>query len=354
MAHGSAGREFDVLLLGYFGFGNLGDELLAESSVGFLKECGVPPERMAILSGDPRGSQERLGIRAFGRWSPLAVRSALGRSRSLLLAGGGLFQDSTSFRSPLYYWGVVRMARIASCPVWALGQSVGPLGRPLSRVIARDALRSCRYLAVRDETSLAVSKDLGTSPDVMPDIVIGICVDASGPRASRVALVNARTAPMRPECLDMLASSAKACAGEGYELRGVAFAPEDAAVLENMKNSDSVPISAIRMARSAGDFLDEARGASVAMGMRLHFAILSMKAGLPTAVSPYDPKVSAFAREWGAFVLNDAPDKKKYDGFDIMTLLTDTEIGDKRDVNDVHTRVARHFRKGLNLVLEGG
>ena len=46
-------KKYDVALLGYYGFKNLGDELLLESIVAILKESGVDSEQMAVLSSSP-------------------------------------------------------------------------------------------------------------------------------------------------------------------------------------------------------------------------------------------------------------------------------------------------------------
>ncbi|MDR3353424.1 MAG: polysaccharide pyruvyl transferase family protein, partial [Synergistaceae bacterium] len=319
-------REFDVLMAGYFGFGNLGDELLASASLAFLNECGVSSDRIAILSGDPECSSLRLGINAFNRWKLGSVMSALRRSRSLLFAGGGLFQDSTSARSPLYYWGLARIARLCSCSVWALGQSVGPLSRPVTKSLARDALRSSRYLAVRDTPSLDASKELGLSPDVMPDIVMGMEITASRDHAGKTVLLNARPIRGGSSAADVLAEAARKCADMGFDLRGIAFAREDVSAIEEIRDRCGVPLAKIRLVGSASEFLDEAKDASIAVGMRLHFAVLSMKAGLEVAMFPYDPKVSAFVEEWGMSVINNCPAGKKADNFDIMTLLKDMKV----------------------------
>jgi polysaccharide pyruvyl transferase CsaB len=347
-------REFDVLMAGYFGFGNLGDELLASASVSFLNECGVSSDRIAILSGDPEGSSLRLGINAFNRWKLGPVMSALRRSRSLLFAGGGLFQDSSSVRSPLYYWGVARIARMCSCAVWALGQSVGPLARPVSKFLARDALGACRYLAVRDAPSLDASRELGLSPDVMPDIVMGMKIAAPPGHAEKTVLLNARPVRGGTGPADVLAKTVRKCAEMGFNLRGIAFAEEDTAVLEEIRDRCGVPMTKICLVKSVEEFLDEAKYASIAVGMRLHFAVLSLKAGLEVVMFPYDPKVSAFVDEWGMSVINNCTPEKKTDNFDIMTLLKNMKTRDeKKDTDEVRARVTRHFRKGLCLVLEG-
>ena len=56
-----------------------------------------------------------------------------------------------------------------------------------------------------------------------------------------------------------------------------------------------------RIERVAG--LEEAArlwpGSTAAIGMRLHFAVLSVLWGMPLIVLPYDPKVAAFAESVG-------------------------------------------------------
>ena len=153
-------KEFDVLLLGYYGFGNLGDELLCEASLRLLASCGVPKERVALLSAAPRESEERYGVRTFNRWSLREIGRACAASRSLLLGGGGLFQDSTSARSCVYYYAAVRIARLLGLRVWAEGQSVGPLRRGLSRALTRGAFGSCVHTGVVVDTGAGACRIL--------------------------------------------------------------------------------------------------------------------------------------------------------------------------------------------------
>ncbi|MDR3331411.1 MAG: polysaccharide pyruvyl transferase family protein [Synergistaceae bacterium] len=347
----AAGRAYDVLMLGYFGFGNLGDELLASASAGFLGECGVPAERVAILSNAPAGSEARIGVSAFDRWRLAAVASAIRSSRSLLLAGGGLFQDSSSAKSAMYYWGVVRIAAALSCPVWALGQSIGPLRCAVSSFFAKNALSCCRYLAVRDKPSFDIARGFGLFPDIMPDIVMGMRFPETGKSDGRRALINAR--PETGEGAAVLARAALACSSVGFSLVGIAFSEEDVRALEAIRDEKSVPLGEICLVASAGDFADVAKCASVSIGMRLHFAILSVKAGIMTSMWPYDPKVAAFADEWGLTLLNSDICEKNLSDFVIMTLLTNARFQDKKKGVEFGPLVAEHFKKGLSLVLGG-
>ncbi|MFA7220163.1 MAG: polysaccharide pyruvyl transferase CsaB, partial [Synergistaceae bacterium] len=69
-------RAYDVLLAGYYGFGNLGDELLAEACVRLLVSNGVPRERIAVLSADTEGTKKSLGVSAFDRWKLSEIHKA--------------------------------------------------------------------------------------------------------------------------------------------------------------------------------------------------------------------------------------------------------------------------------------
>jgi polysaccharide pyruvyl transferase CsaB len=348
------GREFDVLMLGYFGMGNLGDELLAKASVDFLSEIGVPSERVAVLSGDPGNTEKRLGVRAFDRWRPMAVYSALRLSRSLLLAGGGLFQDATSIRTPFYYWGVIRAARAAGCAIWAIGQSIGPLKRRVSRILTNRALSSCCYLAVRDAPSLRIAEEFGLSPRVMPDIAMGIALRERPQPEGKRALINARPSRDADEkVLEVMAGVALACANDGFSPIGVAFAREDIRALERVAGFGA-PFETILLAERIDDFLDAACGAVLAVGMRLHFAILSLKIGMYTAVCPYDPKVMALADDWRLPVITSEMRGESLSDFGIMTALTNLSFRDTKKEDELHLSVARQFESGLSHALEGG
>src|SRR5438105_835314 len=117
----------NILIAGYYGFGNVGDELILSS---ILMEIGkrYPSSRITVLSADPERTHRFHGVSSVRRWSPLAVVRAIWKADVLVVGGGGLLQDQTSSRSLAYYLGLVALARLLVCPVvfYALGvESVG-------------------------------------------------------------------------------------------------------------------------------------------------------------------------------------------------------------------------------------
>ena len=143
-------RRFDVALLGYYGFGNLGDDLLLEAFLGLLREAGVPEDHVIVFSAKPEETRSLCSVQSADRWSLASLWATLRRSETLLYGGGGLFQDATSVRSAVYYASVAHMARMAGCAPWSFGQSFGPFRTKTGEVLSRSAVGRMSVRGVRD------------------------------------------------------------------------------------------------------------------------------------------------------------------------------------------------------------
>jgi polysaccharide pyruvyl transferase CsaB len=290
-------KDFRVALCGFYGYGNLGDELLAESLVALLEEEGIRRDRIMILSRTPRETAARLKTGAVDRNRPLAVWKALRNTETFLLGGGGLFQDSTSLRSCVYYWGTVRMAEMAGCIPWAFGQSIGPLARRPSEFLALDALKRCKARFVRDDLSLDWLEQRGLEGHKAPDPVFGLSGFGKASGKGPYLLLNVR--PWKDDLPRRTAEAARDLAFRSEEeIIGIALSPEDERCMTDFQEEGIIRFSEIRRIKSAREALEIWPERSTAIGMRLHFCILSVMAGQRCVAVPYDPKVSAFAKEW--------------------------------------------------------
>jgi polysaccharide pyruvyl transferase CsaB len=303
-----SGLRYRVALAGYYGFGNFGDELLAEASIEALLRCGLKHDQIVLLSNTPKESTRKFGIDAVDRWSPARIRKTLRLSETLLLGGGGLFQDATSLRSCLYYWGLVRMARFMDAVPWALGQSVGPLSTRAGRWLTRDALRLCRVVQVRDSASRLICDSLGVFVEQGHDLVFSLSglfgksifrqasPDAFAP--SGKFLINLR--PCAGGLPERFARAiAKRLSASENEPQGIALSDEDEHLMERLIERKFLPSMPVFRIMNASDAACAWNGAAGSAGMRLHFAILSVLAEIPLVVAPYDPKVRAFADSHG-------------------------------------------------------
>ncbi|PKL03001.1 MAG: hypothetical protein CVV55_01590, partial [Synergistetes bacterium HGW-Synergistetes-2] len=237
-------REFRVALCGYYGFGNLGDELLAEALIAALERWGIKRGEMAMFSASPKESARAHGVCSVSRWSPRAVFRILRRSETFLLGGGGLFQDVTSLRSPLYYWGALRLALLAGARPWCAGQSVGPLLTKGGKLLARSALGSCSVRGVRDARSAELLADWGMNSVVTCDPVFSLTPPVTSPRHGSALLVNIRQ--WAGELARKTAEeSARLASSRSLSLTGFALAAEDAGFMEELRRSGVFPAERI-------------------------------------------------------------------------------------------------------------
>ena len=95
-----------IVISGYFGFGNAGDEAILEAMLVDLR-AARPDVHPVVLSGDPLTTAARFDVEAVPRLCLGAVRRAL-RDAALFISGGGsLLQDVTGWGSVPYYAGLI-------------------------------------------------------------------------------------------------------------------------------------------------------------------------------------------------------------------------------------------------------
>ena len=332
-------KRYDVLLIGYYGFGNLGDELLACSVIGLLSSCGIKRDRIAVLSADTEETKFSCGTDSYNRWSLPVIIKAVRESRSLLLGGGGLFQDSTSIRSSFYYWLIVKIASLCGLKVWSVGQSIGPLKSAKARWLAKSAFSSMVFCGVRDTTSLTLLKSWNIKGHIAPDCVMSLSVRRKESAKDFLA-VNIR--PGYKDCADRVFASALSYAKKHrLKIIGVALSEEDRKELELYSQSYGIRLDQITVVKNLSEFENITERVSAAFGMRLHFVILSILAGIPVCAGAYDPKVTSLCSEMGVAEVFD---------FDINTELTECRCKNKRE--KIAEEIKSLCSEGLKKALE--
>ena len=124
-------RPINFVLFGYYGFGNLGDELLCSSLVNELLHLGYDAETLRILVGTDDSTAKTLGITSLFRKNIFANIKTFLKTKVFLFGGGGIFQDEKNILSCLYYLFYEFIAKICGCKIYMIGQSIGPLNTKL-------------------------------------------------------------------------------------------------------------------------------------------------------------------------------------------------------------------------------
>lgn len=288
-----------VVLSGYYGFGNLGDEALLAGLAEGLTRHG---HQVVVLSGDPAATRAMHGVAATHRvWgAPFAIA----RAGAVVSGGGGLFQDATSDRSLRYYLAIVRLARFLGKRVVVYAQSLGPLSTTGRAKVARAMAGAS--VAVRDEASLALARSLGANPVMVADPAL---LAPSPPPPRRAPLppgpppgaADAGPVVLIPrgaqdELNGALARLARALAEANVPVAAVALHPaHDDAAVERLRSE--VPQLAVRRAATVSEALDALSDARYVVSVRLHGCILAARLGIGFAGLSYDPKVRGFLEQ---------------------------------------------------------
>ena len=283
-----------VLISGYYGFGNLGDEALLDVIVTQIR-VRFPHVEIDVLSADPEGTRARLHVDVTPRWSSRDVRAAIARADVVISGGGGLLQNATSLKSLLYYVGIIHQAVKAKRKAMIFAQSIGPLD-VFGRFVVREGCKGIARATVRDARSKELLESVLPSIRVeqtadpvflydAPDDDADLREEGLGPESRPYAIFSVRKVPALKDGIALLARA-----------------------VDRLADEHGVRSSVIRLCKSGPLLLPESplpraaailRGAHVVIGMRLHALILAARYDVPFAPIPYDPKVQALCDDLG-------------------------------------------------------
>jgi len=304
-----------ILLSGYYGFNNIGDEAVLGGLLAGL-QAELPNVEPVVLSADPAATQRLHGVRAIPRMHLAAIQKELAQASLLISGGGSLLQDVTSLRSPFYYLGILWLAQRAGVPTMALAQGIGPLRHWLARRCANTLLNRTRAITVRDPVSAALLEELEVT--VPP---IEVTADPSfllEPEASeRLDSWWSGYIPVnRPligialrqwggnksiERYHAISDALVALAQQTGAL--LLFLPmqydRDLSVAEEMAGWTPAESRVLDLPLTPREMLEAVGRCDVMLAMRLHALIFAVQRGTPAFGFAYDPKVLDFSLEAG-------------------------------------------------------
>lgn len=141
-----------VLIIGYTGFDNFGDEALLHVAIEDLIKVGYQREFITATSDNPGLTEELHGVKSINRWSIFEMLGTLFSSSTVMFIGG-LFQDKTSFKSFLYYFFILFTANTVGKSTVFYGAGIGPLTGKFTKSLFDIAVSGMKYFTVRDKTS---------------------------------------------------------------------------------------------------------------------------------------------------------------------------------------------------------
>jgi polysaccharide pyruvyl transferase CsaB len=299
-----------ILLSGYYGFGNAGDEAVLAAILTHLCERVAQP-RFTVASGNPaatlqmhENAAQKYLLNSVRRDDFKALAAQIKNSDLFISGGGSLLQDVTSLRNVVYHCGLLRLAQFKRTPSMIYAQGVGPLNLPLSQKLVRMAMGKVRAITVRDNASKVLLQTIGVkSPiQVTADPVWGLDADIEKPTSQRetVWCVSLRSWPgdeentSRKRVAATLAALRDLAMRRGATLR---FLPMQEKVDDALLAS--LGVSPAEWIATAGvhpaKIMAQTAHCDVMIAMRLHALIFAASQNVPCVAIDYDPKVAALA-----------------------------------------------------------
>lgn len=158
-----------VVISGYYGFNNFGDDAVLSVLVNSLKDCGI--DDITVFSKNPKATKEAFKVKSSGTFNVFGLLGNILRSDFLISGGGSLLQDVTSLKSLVYYLCVILTALFFRKKVIIFAQGIGPINNKFFQILTKMVLKNCTFVSVRDEKSLFLLRSWGLSPELVSDPV---------------------------------------------------------------------------------------------------------------------------------------------------------------------------------------
>jgi polysaccharide pyruvyl transferase CsaB len=331
-----------VLVCGWVGSTNLGDELVFAGVRDLLTTVGGTATRVCAVSTAPETTRREHGVAAIDHRRTDLISRAARAADLVVFGGGGLVQDVTSPLNLPYHLSRPWLAARHGTPWVGISLGIGPLHTSLGRRLATTVLREAKAVTVRDEASAALAASLGIAGRLGADAAFHLDVPFEGATGVATAVAagtggltegspGARPRVEVESSPHAIVVSLRPWQGGGGRLpvgwrRAIGepdwFVPTVATQLERASRRSGMPVRFValqtdrdhelhrRVAASMRtptetlvptrrSVLDELASSRVVVAMRYHAAIGATLAGRPSVLIGYSLKVDALADTLG-------------------------------------------------------
>lgn len=323
----TSGKPKKVLICGFYGNYNLGDEAMLSGMIQLLQEQDQNLS-FTVFSNDVKDTSQRYNVRAIDRLSRkqrLQRLLAIAQSQHFILGGGDLLRDSVMSSIAATWLKPLQKAIHFNCRTAVLGISVGEIWRDESKTLIPKVLNQVNLIAVRDDNSKRILESLGVTKRiyVMSDLALQTLSELTPKRAHPSDCppqvgISLRHLSLRgqsvnqniyPTILKEIATVADTLA-EKYG--AIIHLLPLRTYADHYHSTDDDYISALAAMRysryssqfvvhryfdSLSTFNEVISKLDLVIGMRLHSLILGAGAGVPVIGAEYDPKIRGFLEE---------------------------------------------------------
>jgi len=297
-----------LVISGYHGFGNIGDEAILKAMLSEFKKMDKEID-LTVLSQKPEETKKNFSVNAVDRSSIFKVIKTIFNSDILISGGGSLLQESTGRLSIYYYLFIYFVAMIFRKKTIIFSHGIGPIYRKRSKWLVKFVFNRASCISVRDKYSKEELISYGVKPDkidVTADPVISFkkfgtdkgktLFDLYGKYDPTLETIGFAVKASRKtdvehdfvKIIDQLKE--KPC--------NIVLIPfhysEDLSLIEKIVKLSKHDIISINEKHVVEEVFSMIESMDVLVGVRLHALIFAAVSETPLVGITYDPKIDAF------------------------------------------------------------
>jgi polysaccharide pyruvyl transferase CsaB len=312
----------NILLRGYYGYKNSGDDALFYTIVKKITEFSNV--KFTILSKSSLYYPKDCTNLTFNNPSWRNILKGIFKSDLLIFGGGSQIQDHGKMRlqlSLLKTYIIVVLMKLLNKKVIFLGVSIGPLETKIGKKIGKLILSKADYIVIRDELSFEYLKKINFDnqkikliPDLAINLVESLNINKKKINNKKIILgINLmpffsmvkNNREKEKKILETISSSINIIVKEhpDIEIRMFSFQEDEEVndyyllkIFQEMIERES---SIIRYQSNPLILMEEISKCNRFIGMRLHSSIFAYACDVPQLILSYHPKCKGFAKSVG-------------------------------------------------------
>ncbi|HMA99973.1 MAG TPA: polysaccharide pyruvyl transferase CsaB [Spirochaetota bacterium] len=285
-----------IVISGYYGFNNLGDEAVLAGIISLLKKKNKEL-KITVLSAAPEKTAELYNVNAVSRTSLIHILAVLAEADLFISGGGSLLQDVTGSFSVPYYLGLAWLAKMQGTKTVYYAQGAGPLNKKWSQKLTALTLNRFQLLGVRDQGSHNLLKEIGVKKDIelTVDPVFGL-YDPLNNKRQRIKGQVELGISVRPWSVEYISELAAALNqfAENKNIKFILFPMHQGAddpISQELKEKLEAEAEIRSLSAEPEAALKSFSDLDLFVGVRLHSLIFALLNKIPLLALSYDPKV---------------------------------------------------------------
>lgn len=303
-----------VLVSGYYGFGNCGDEAILYALIRNIKKMR-PDTDIVVLSQNPAQTAREYQVKSIHRFNLFSIILQMLKSDLIISGGGSLLQDVTSTLSLYYYLTIISLAKLLHKPVILYANGIGPISKKTNRFLTKIILNKVEAITVRDQDSrqelykLEVGRPpiiVGADPVFTLKFIndpqnINILPEEHIPTDRPLIGISVRPWKTGTDYLDVIARAADGLIGR-YQCN-ILFIPmqnpDDVKIIQAVQKRMTNKSYSMQASHNIQEYMAVIGQLQMLISMRLHTLIFAAVQRVPMIGLVYDPKVQSFLDQIG-------------------------------------------------------